>query len=226
MQLWGNVSCTMPVIITLAYLEQEHILLFLEVIPRMCRIYNISQWSLVQLRSYPLHVVQLMVKLRQPSVPFLWINGTWHENKKSATWNIDLYKGCPVLGSLSAYSLQVWHYQYEDCQKEIICSLARSTEDTNAPLWLYFLLWYFTTFYCLISVTKRKKKKSRHIPKTSVFYFLSTCYKWLTFFVVCLFFSMVSIPNSNSCYSLNISDLILMSPISFSKKSVRQNSFT
>lgn len=82
MQLWGNVSCTMPVIITLAYLEQEHILLFLEVIPRMCRIYNISQWSLVQLRSYPLHVVQLMVKLRQTSVPFLWINGTWHEKQE------------------------------------------------------------------------------------------------------------------------------------------------
>lgn len=82
MQLWGNVSCTMPVIIILAYLEQAHILLFLEDIPRMCRIYSISQWSLVQLRSYPLHVVQLMVKLRQPSVPFLWINGTWHEKQE------------------------------------------------------------------------------------------------------------------------------------------------
>lgn len=224
MQLWGNVSCTMPVIIILAYLEQEHILLFLEVIPRMCRIYNISQWSLVQLRSYPLHVVQLMVKLRQPSVPFLWINGTWHENKKSATWNIDLYKGCPVLGSLSAYSLQVWHYQYADCQKEMFFGQKHWRHKCTTLIIFFALILYHILLLNICD--KKKKKKSRHIPKTSVFYFLSTCYKWLTFFVVCLFFSMVSIPNSNSCYSLNISDLILMSPISFSKKSVRQNSFT
>lgn len=158
MQLWGNVSCTMPVIIILAYLEQEHILLFLEVIPRMCRIYNISQWSLVQLRSYPLHVVQLMVKLRQPSVPFLWINGTWHENKKSATWNIDLYKGCPVLGSLSAYSLQVWHYQYADCQKEMFFGQKHWRHKCTTLIIFFALILYHIL---LLNICDKKKKKKK-----------------------------------------------------------------
>lgn len=170
MQLWGNVSCTMPVIIILAYLEQAHILLFLEDIPRMCRIYSISQWSLVQLRSYPLHVVQLMVKLRQTSVPFLWINGTWHEKQEKCYMKYRFVQGLSSFRKFicifsAGMALSICRLP----KRNVLWPEALKTQTYHFNY--IFLLWYFTTFYCLISVTKRKKKKVDIYQKHQYFIF-------------------------------------------------------